>query len=85
MKIEISDNIVESSECTEQELVEILAVALYQREKISIRQAAELVGVRYHEFGEVMKRHDVDMLYDSTDLDADIDTLTKLDSKTGGE
>ena len=78
MKLEIPSEIVESSECTEQEFIEILALALYQREKISIRQAAEFIGIKFHEFGEVMKRYSVDMLYDENDLDSDVDTLKKI-------
>jgi predicted HTH domain antitoxin len=85
MIIEIPDNIVESSECNEQEFIEILALALYQREKISTRQAADFVGVKFHEFGEIMKRYDVDTLYDEDDLESDLKTLRNIDSMKGNK
>ncbi len=57
---------------------EVLAVAWYQSEKLSIGQVAELLGISVYEADGLMKRHQIDATYSLGDHERDRETLDRL-------
>lgn len=67
-----------STNMTQQELATELAVALYQREKLSMGQAADLAGMRKMQFQYLLASRDIPLNLDVTDLEKDIANLRAL-------
>jgi predicted HTH domain antitoxin len=67
-----------STNMTQQELATELAVALYQREKLSLGQAADLAGVRKMQFQDLLASRDIPLNLDVADLEKDIANLRAL-------
>jgi predicted HTH domain antitoxin len=57
---------------------EVLAIAWYQAEKLSIGQVAELLGISVYEAEGLMKQHRVDVPYSLDDFEHDRATLKRL-------
>jgi predicted HTH domain antitoxin len=57
---------------------EAMAIAWYQAEKLSIGQAAELLGLSVYEAEGFMKQHHLDATYSLEDYEHDRETLDRL-------
>jgi predicted HTH domain antitoxin len=72
-KIVISNKVVEVLEKPiERAVVELIAVGLYRDGKITLRQAADLMGVTAKEILEVIEKHDTYINYGIEELEEDI-------------
>ena len=72
-KIVISNKVVEVLEKPiERAVVELIAVGLYRDGKITLRQAADLIGVTAKEILEVFEKHDTYINYGIEELEEDI-------------
>ncbi|MGB3457785.1 MAG: UPF0175 family protein [Halobacteriota archaeon] len=72
-KIVISNKVVEVLEKPiERAVVELIAVGLYRDGKITLRQAADLIGVTAKEIQEVFEKHDTYINYGIEELEEDI-------------
>ncbi|HEX2079228.1 MAG TPA: UPF0175 family protein [Longimicrobium sp.] len=67
-----------STNMTQQELATELAVALYQREKLGLAQAADLAGMRRMQFQHLLASRDIPLNLDVADLEKDIANLRAL-------
>ncbi len=67
-----------STNMTQQEIAAELAVALYQREKLSLGQAAGLAGMRKMQFQHLLASRDIPLNLDVSDLERDITNLRAL-------
>lgn len=66
-------NIPENLDLNDREAKMLLASRLYERGKLSLGQAAELVGLSKRAFMEILFDYDVSVLnYPASDLDNDI-------------
>lgn len=74
----IEDEIVRSTQLTEQELRLEIAVALYEKEILSFGQARKLAGFGYFEFEKLLFDRNVPSRFTSENLEADIATIEKL-------
>lgn len=74
----IPDELLRSANMTEQEMVVELAIALYQREKVTIEQASRLAGMDRIEFQRELANRDLYLTLDVDDLEQDIATLRAL-------
>jgi predicted HTH domain antitoxin len=72
-KIRIPSRVVEVLEKPiERSVVELIAIGLYRGGKITLRQAADLVGVNAKEMLEVLKKHSAYINYGVEELREDI-------------
>ena len=62
----------------EQAAKEALAICWYEAEKLSIGQAAELLGTSIYDAEGLMKRHHVAAPYSLEDFQHDRDTLNRI-------
>jgi predicted HTH domain antitoxin len=67
-----------STNMTQQEIATELAVALYQREKLTMEQAAELARMDRIAFQHLLASRDIYLTLDVDDLEQDIATLRAL-------
>lgn len=67
-----------STNMTQQEIATELAVALYQREKLSMGQAANIAGMRKMQFQHLLASRDIPLNLDVSDLEKDIANLKAL-------
>jgi predicted HTH domain antitoxin len=67
-----------STNMTQQEIATELAVALYQREKLSLGQAADIAGMRKMQFQYLLASRDIPLNLDVADLEKDIANLKAL-------
>jgi predicted HTH domain antitoxin len=66
---------------SEAELLQELAILLYQREKLSLGRAAELAGMKKMDFNHLLAVRGIPMHYDLKDLERDLATLRDLASR----
>lgn len=78
MKIEIPETIFKATGLTEQEIINLLALMLYDKEKLSIGYASKLANISQADFIELMGEHGVELKYDVNDLKEDLENLKDL-------
>jgi predicted HTH domain antitoxin len=78
MLLKISDQILQASGLTEEELTLEIAVALYQREILSLGKAAELANLHRFAFQAALSERQVPVNYGLEDLEADMATLDRV-------
>ena len=78
MTLNISDQVLQASGLTEEELTLEIAVALYQREILSLGKAAELANLHRMAFQAALSERKVPINYSVEDLEADLATLNRV-------
>jgi predicted HTH domain antitoxin len=77
MKIELPDDIMQSSGIIEADCLIELSARLYADQRISLAQALRLFGLDRFEFEQQLARRDIS-LYTIADLHEDVETLKAL-------
>lgn len=74
----ISDEILQTIQMTEEELVQELAILLYQKEKMTLGQASKLAGMSQLQFQFLLGSRNIRLHYDIADLETDLQTLRDM-------
>ncbi len=75
MALVIPDEILQAARMTEQEVAQTVAVALFEREKLTLGQAARFAGLSQIEFQRLLAGQGISVHYGVSDLDLDMATL----------
>jgi len=78
MTLNISDQILQASGLTEEELTLEIAIALYQREILPLGKAAAFAGLHRMAFQAALSERKVPINYDAEDLEADLNALDRI-------
>jgi len=78
MGVIISDDILEATHMTEDELKQEFAILLYQKEKLTLAQASRLSGLDRLQFQHLLASRRIPINYDIEDFKKDLDTLRKI-------
>jgi len=78
MSIVIPDEIIQATRLTVAELQQELAIALFQREKLTLGQASRLAGMNQWQFQQLLGSRDIPVHYGVADFEADLRTLEEL-------
>ena len=78
MSISIPDDILQAARMSEDELRQELAVMLFQRERVTLAQAARLAGLDRLRFQHLLASRDIPVHYDVAEFEADLQTLRDL-------
>jgi predicted HTH domain antitoxin len=78
MNIVIPDEIVQATRLTSSELMQELALALFQREKLTLGQASRLAGMSQWQFQQFLGSRNIAIHYGVADFEADLRTLEEL-------
>lgn len=77
----IEDEIVQSTQMSEEALRLEIAIALYDRDVLSFGKARKLAGMSHFEFEKLLFDRNIPSKFTIDDLNSDIATLEKLRSK----
>jgi predicted HTH domain antitoxin len=75
MSITIPDEVLESARLTAEEALQELAVALFQRQKLTLGQASRLAGMDRLRFQHLLASRGIPLHYDVAELEADLQVL----------
>ena len=78
MHLTIPDDVLSASGLSEGELKQELAVALFERERITLAQASRLAGLTQLEFQAVLAQREVPVHYGVQEFEEDLDALRRL-------
>ena len=76
MSVVISDEVLSSTRLTAAELTHELAIALFQREKLTLGQASQLAAMNQWQFQQLLASRQISVHYDVADFEADLQALT---------
>jgi len=85
MELHIPDAIAESGRLSEQEMLLELAVALFQRERLTAGQAARLAGLGRFDFQQVLAARDIALHYGEEEFEEDLETVRWLEDREGDD
>ncbi len=75
MTLLVSDEIIQASGLSERELLWEIVIMLFQRDKISLGKASELLGIHRMEFQKLLAERGICVHYDVLEFQEDIKTL----------
>lgn len=78
MSIVISDEVLSATRLTAVELTQELAIALFQREKLTLGQASQLAALNQWQFQQLLAHRNIPLHYDVADFEADLQTLSEM-------
>jgi len=75
MSVVIPDEILHATHMTADELVQELAVLLFQKEKLTLGQASQFAGMSQLQFQHLLASRQIPIHYDIAEFEADLKTL----------
>jgi predicted HTH domain antitoxin len=78
MSVQIPDEIVQATRMSGAELLQEIAIMLFQKEKLSLGQASHLAGVSQLQFQHLLASRQIPIHYDDKDFEADLQTLRAM-------
>ena len=78
MSIVIPEDIMQSTRLTTAELMQELAVALFQRDKLTLGQASRLAAMDQWQFQQLLASRGNPLHYDVAEFEADLRTLAEM-------
>jgi Uncharacterized small protein len=76
----VSDEIIQASGLSEQELLLEIVMMLFQKDKISLGKASELLGIHRMQFQKLLADRGLCVHYDVAEFQEDIKTLQEVGS-----
>lgn len=80
MSMLVSDEIIKASGLSEQELLWEIVMMLFQKDKISLGKASELLGIHRMQFQKLLADRGLCVHYDVTEFQEDLKTLQEVGS-----
>lgn len=77
MAVLISDEIVQSTHMTDNELRTEIAVMLFEKDKLTLRQAARVSGMQPFDFQRLLGSRNIPIHYDVEDFDSDVTNMKR--------
>ena len=78
MQLTIPDEVIQSTNMKPGEILQEIAVSLYQREQLSIGQASKLAEMDRIQFQHLLASRGLNILFGIEDLNRDLETLNKI-------
>jgi predicted HTH domain antitoxin len=75
MSLTISDEIIESTGMSANELLIEIAIMLFQQEKVSLGKASKIANMTYVEFQQLIAERNIPLHYDIEEFEEDIASL----------
>jgi predicted HTH domain antitoxin len=70
--------LVRATKMTEPEMLQEIAIMLFQREKLTLGQAAQLAGMPQYKFQMLLSSRDISIHYDVAEYHEDLQTIQSL-------
>lgn len=81
MSVIISNDILQATRMTEDELRQEIAVLLFQKEKLTLGQASRLAGMSRLQFQHILASRQIPVHYDVAEFEEDLKTLKELSQR----
>jgi predicted HTH domain antitoxin len=78
MSVVIPDEILYTTRMTAAELMQEIALLLYQKEKLTLGQASRLAGMSQLQFQFLLASRQIPIHYDVAEFEADLQTLREM-------
>lgn len=78
MSVTISDDVLQAAHMDEAELRQELALALFERDRLTLAQAAHFAGMERLRFQHLLASRGLCQHYDVSEFEADLETLRDL-------
>jgi predicted HTH domain antitoxin len=78
MSVIIPDEILLTTRMSEAELMQEIAVMLFQKEKLTLAQASRLAGMNRLQFQHLLASRQIPVHYDVAEFESDIKTLQEM-------
>jgi predicted HTH domain antitoxin len=78
MNLTVSDDIIKSTRMSARELMQEIAIMLYQKGKITLGQGSRLADTSQFQFQHLLAGRQIDIHYDQSDFEQDLKTLNEL-------
>jgi predicted HTH domain antitoxin len=78
MSVIISDEILEATRMSKNELLQEIAVMLFQKDKLTLGQASRMSGISQLQFQHLLASRQIPLHYDVDDFEADLITLRAM-------
>jgi predicted HTH domain antitoxin len=78
MSVVIPDEILYTTRMTAAELMQEVALLLYQKEKLTLGQASRLAGMSQLQFQFLLASRQIPVHYDVAEFEADLKTLREM-------
>ena len=78
MNLSIPDEILQAAGLSEQELLQEIALLLYQQNRLTLGYASRLANMYQGDFMELLAGRDIASHYDVEQFEQDLETLRKL-------
>lgn len=78
MTIIIPDNVLMSSKLTKEELLQEIAILLFQKEKLTLGQASQLAQMSQSQFQHLLASRKIPVHYDVVEFEEDLKTLKDM-------
>jgi|GEM_PF-271243 len=78
MSLVIPDEIIQATRLTAAELTQELAVALFQRGKLTLGHSSHLAGMNQWQFQQLLASRRIPIHYDVADFEADLQPLKRI-------
>lgn len=78
MSVVIPDEVLQTSRMSGPELIQEVAVMLFQRDRLTLGQAAQLAGMAQLQFQFLLASRQIPVHYGVSEFDADVETLRRL-------
>ena len=75
MSVIISDEILETTRMSKNELLQEIAVMLFQKDKLTLGQASRMAGIGQVQFQHLLASRQIPLHYDVDDFEGDLATL----------
>ena len=75
MNIQISNDILQFTHLTEQEMTLEIALMLFEQNKLTLGQASKLAGLHQFEFQKILAARNIHIHYNSSALHTDLKNL----------
>ena len=78
MSVIILDEILETTRMSKNELLQEIAVMLFQKDKLTLGQASRMSGISQLQFQYLLASRQIPLHYDVDDFEADLITLRAM-------
>ncbi len=79
MSLAVLDDIIQASGISEHDVLLEIVIMLFQKDKISLGKASELVGLHRMEFQKLLSDRGICVHYDVAEFQEDLKTLQEAD------
>ncbi len=78
MSVVIDDEILQTTRMTKKELLQEIAIMLFEKEKLTLGQASKLAGINQFNFQHLLASRNISIHYGVEDFEQDLATLKGL-------